>query len=179
MRLQLRAHARSFVRMWVNWQPKSLRGNVLRAQQTVTQTQGNTNYSRPPAKFTILQLHKAIVVRVFRLCYMVWRQFCFEDKWSCRRQSISPSWVVAQRMMYWHISSVRLLCKRFRHCFDVFTAVHYDLMCYFISLFSLSLWYKGEMCKKCSCKHISNPNKSQISTWRHFLSNNIFVFMLL
>lgn len=62
MRLQLRAHARSFVHVWDNWQPKSQRGNVLRAQQTVTQTQGNTNYCRLPAKFTILQLHKAILV---------------------------------------------------------------------------------------------------------------------
>lgn len=53
--------------VWVNWQPKSLRGNVLWAQQTVTQTQGNTNYSRLPAKFTILQLHKAILAHVLSL----------------------------------------------------------------------------------------------------------------
>lgn len=59
MRLLLRVRARSFVHEWDNWQPKSQRGNVVRAQQTVTQTQGSTNYCRRPAKFTILQLHKS------------------------------------------------------------------------------------------------------------------------
>ena len=129
MRLQLRAHARSFVRVWVNWQPKSLRGNVLRAQQTVTQTQGNTNYSRLPAKFAILQLHKAILVHVLALCCMVWQPFCFEDKVSSRRQStsvpgaqIETYWLILLLEMMWFESSSG------HFWLNVFTTIHYDLM---------------------------------------------------
>lgn len=105
MRLQLRAHARSFVCVRVNWQSKSLRGNVLRAQQTLTQTQGNTNYSRLPAKFTILQLHKAILVHVHALCFTVWQRFCFVDALS-RRQSTQAT-RYTNRDVLTHTSSCR------------------------------------------------------------------------
>jgi len=77
-------------RVRVNWQPNSLRGNVLRAQQTVTQTQGYTNYSGLPAKSTILQLHKSLQsVCTCSVLHgdVVWQRVCFEDNSSSRRRS--------------------------------------------------------------------------------------------
>lgn len=130
MRLQLRAHARSFVRVWVNWQPKSLRGNVLWAQQTVTQTQGNTNYSRLPAKSTILQLSACARSGVAAISAL---------RINCPEADSPPRVPGAQIEIYWHIflSEMKRFRQNLRHCWlNAFAAIHCDLM-RFASVLSL------------------------------------------